>query len=47
MFIAQTPISRTALVFVNDIGVHHHIWGRDELKQKSPDGIFASEAISS
>jgi hypothetical protein len=24
-----------------------HIWGTDELKQKSPDGIFASEAISS
>jgi len=24
-----------------------HIWGTDELKQKSPDGISASEVISS
>ncbi len=24
-----------------------HIWGADELMQKSPDGIFALEAFSS
>ncbi len=34
-------------VFVNDIWVLPHIWGTDELMPKLPDGVFASEAISS
>jgi hypothetical protein len=25
-------------------GVLPHIWGTDELNQKSPDGVFASES---
>ncbi len=36
-----------ACVFVNNIGDLPYIWGTDELKEKSPNDIFASEAISS
>ena len=34
------------IVNVKRIVDHPHIWGTDELMQKSPDGIFALEAIS-
>ena len=44
---AEQKETQTDTVFVNDIGAHPNIWGRDELKRKSPDGLLASEAISS
>jgi hypothetical protein len=34
-------------VFGSVIRDHPHIWGTDEPKRKSPDGVLASEAISS
>ncbi len=34
-------------VCANENMVLPHIWGTDELTPKLPDGVFASEAISS
>jgi hypothetical protein len=34
-------------VFAHTNGDLPHIWGTDELKRKSPDGVLASEAILS
>jgi len=46
--VTALPLKHTnTLVFDSRIVDHPHIWGKDELKKKLPDGVLASEAISS